>query len=341
MIELQFMRPSALIGLAAVVILSACSTTPASLSKPTKYPIYEMSSAVVRPVFPTGDQNLAWLDDERVLFEGLDRQLRDPVETNQGVHVAMRGLYIWNIRTNEVTRYTREPLRSFLCFADGYVTYSIYRGGQVVWLEGTFGKEQAANVPFSERRLNPFTCKSYERSSIPRPIKGGGIDPLREDHGWIEHAANTSWLRTVDGKFIQLRPSDQDISLVQPQKYSASAQKYVFWRASQNITWLVDPNGTLQREPPPSGTPSEGRLEPAGQGKTLLRSTRLNVRADWDPGQAGLYVYTADSKAPERLLVGLIGAMQVHRGGCKVAAIVDPWDRDGRVRQLKAVNICQ
>ena len=91
MTEQRFRRVSGLIGLAAVVILSACSTTPTSASKTTKYPIYEMSSPMVRPVFPTGDQNLAWLDDERVLFEGLDRELRDPVETNQGVRVAMRG----------------------------------------------------------------------------------------------------------------------------------------------------------------------------------------------------------------------------------------------------------
>src|SRR5687767_27932 len=109
MTEQRFRPVWGLIGLAAVVILSACST-PTSASKTTKYPIYEMSSRIVRPVFPTGDQNLAWLDDERVLFEGLDRELRDPVETNQGVRVAMRGLYIWNIRTKEVIRYTREAL---------------------------------------------------------------------------------------------------------------------------------------------------------------------------------------------------------------------------------------
>ena len=125
-----------------------------------------MSSAIVRPVFPTGDQNLAWLDDERVLFEGLDRELRDPVETNQGVRVAMRGLYIWNIRTNEVIRYTREALRSFLCFADGHVSYSVYRGGKVVRMEGPFGARAGSRAYLicSDRRLNPFTCKSYERS---------------------------------------------------------------------------------------------------------------------------------------------------------------------------------
>src|SRR5688500_14986006 len=142
MTEQPFMRLSDLIRLAAVVVLSACSATPASVSKPTKYPIYEMSSAMVRPVFPTGDQNLAWLDDERVLFEGLDRKLRDPVETNQGVHVAMRGLYIWNIRSGEVIRYTREPLRSFLCFADSHVSYLVYRDGRTVRLEGPFGSEK-------------------------------------------------------------------------------------------------------------------------------------------------------------------------------------------------------
>src|SRR5687767_3353309 len=119
MTEQPFMRLSDLIRLAAVVVLSACSATPASVSKPTKYPIYEMSSAMVRPVFPTGDQNLAWLDDERVLFEGLNRKLRDPVIKNDGVPIALRALYIWNVRTGEVTRHTQHALRSALCFADG------------------------------------------------------------------------------------------------------------------------------------------------------------------------------------------------------------------------------
>jgi hypothetical protein len=334
------MRLSGLIRLAAVVVLSACSATPASVSKPTKYPIYEMASAMARPVFPTGDHNLAWIDDERVLFEGLDRKLRDPVETNRGVQVAMRGLYVWNVRTKEVTRHTREALRSFLCFADGHVSYSVYRAGVVVRMEGPFGAEQPIDMYFSDRRLNPFTCKSYERSSLPKPIKGGGIQPLRAEHGWIEHAANTSWLRTVDEKFIQLKPVGQNISLVQPQKYSAVSQKYVFWRASQDITWLVDPSGLLNREAPPPGTPSEGRLEPAAGGVTLLRSTRINVRANWDPGQAGLYVYTPGTASAYRVVPGLVDAMQVHGRGCLVALIVDPWDREGREHQLKVVNIC-
>jgi len=340
MTDQRFMRPWGLIGIAAVVILSACTTTPTSASKPTKYPIYEMSSSIVRPVFPTGDQNLAWLDDERVLFEGLDRELRDPVETNQGVRVAMRGLYIWNIRTNEVIRYTREALRSFLCFADGHVSYSVYRDGKVVRMEGPFGREQEV-VPTSavSLSLNPFTCRSYDRAALPKPKIGGGIEPLRPEHGWIEHTGNSTWFRGVDGKVTQIVDAGRPIGTVRPQKYSSYAQQYIFWRPPQ--TWLVASGGALLQQPRPAGTPSEGRLEPAHQGKTLLRSPRLNVRADWDPGEAGLYVYGANGGSPERVLTGLIRAMQVHSRGCLVAAIVDPWDREGREHQVKAANVCE
>src|SRR5688572_20626748 len=305
MTDQRFMRPSGLIGLAAFLILSACSTTPTSANKPTRYPIYEMSSPIVRPVFPTGDQNLAWLDDERVLFEGLDRELRDPVETNQGERVAMRGLYIWNIRTNEVIRYTREALRSFLCFADGHVSYSVYRDGDVVRLEGAFGQEQAVKAAFSERRLNPFTCRSYERSSLPEPLKGGGIEPLRAEHGWLEHAANSSWLRTPDERFVQLRHAGKTVGLVMPQKFSAFSKKYVFWRGSPDMTWLLEPDGTLHREPQSADMPNGGRVEPAAGGARLFRAVGLNVRASWDPGASGLYLQLPDGGAPHRLVTGL------------------------------------
>jgi hypothetical protein len=342
MTERPSIRLSGLIRLAAVVVLSSCSATPSPLSKPPKYPTYEMVSAMVRPVFPTGDQNLAWIDDERVLFEGLDRKLRDPVETNQGVHVAMRALYIWNIRTNEVIRYTREPLRSFVCFADGYVSYSVYRNGRTAQIEGPFGHEQEIEVPPStELRRNPFTCKSYERSTLPKLTVGGGIEPLRPEHGWIEHTGNSTWFRSVDGSLRQFSYDGRPIGPVMPQKYSSYSQKYVYWRPSQNVTWLIEATGTLHRQPPPAGSPNEGRLEPAAQNRTLLRSRRINVRAEWDPGDSGLYLYAMDGKPAERVIVGLIGAMQVHSSGCLVAAIVDPWDREGREHRLKAVNICQ
>jgi len=338
----RFMRLSGLIGLGAVVILGACSTTSGSPSKPMKYALYEMSSPVARPVLPIGDQNLAWIDDERVLFEGLDRKLRDPVVKNDGVPIAMRALYIWNVRTGEVTRHTQDALRSALCFADGFVSYSIHRSGKTIRMEGPFGQEQAVET-YSEgqRGINRFTCKSYDRSTLPKPIVGGGIEPLRPEHGWIEHTGNSSWFRSKDGGLTQLSYEGRSIGPAMPQKYSSYSQKYLLWRPSQNVTWLIEPSGTLQSQSRPAQGLNEGRLEPARQDRILLRSTRINVRANWDPGEAGLYVYTPDGRPAERLITGLIDAMQVHPHGCLVATIVDPWDRLGREHRLMAVNTCQ
>lgn len=344
----QFSKLASVAGLSATVALSGCSATPPPLaSNSTKYPIYEMRSATVRPIYPVGDHNIAWIDDGRVLFEGLDRNLTDPVERNRGVPVAMRSLYVWNVRTNEVTRHTREALRSWLCFADGYVAYAVYRNGKTVWLEGPLGEEKevepltaARDGQFKGRGLNPFTCRSYDRATLPKPKIGGGIEPLRPEHGWLEYAGNSTWLRTVDGKLVQISYEGRPLRISAPQKYSAYLGKYVYWRASQDATWLIEPTGTLEPLSPSSGASNEGRLEPAGKGKTLRRLVRLNVRSNWDPGESGLYVYGPDGN-PERVISGLIDAMQVHSNGCSVAAIVDPWDREGRQHQLRAVNICQ
>ena len=102
---------------------------------------------------------------------------------------------------------------------------------------------------------------------------------------------------------MQLSYDGKPIGPVVPQKYSLYSQKYIFWRPSQNVTWLIEPNGTLQRVPQPAGMPNESRLEPAAQGKTLLRSDGLNVRANWDPGDSGLYS-VRNGTASRRALIG-------------------------------------
>ena len=339
----QFSKLVSFAALSVTAALGGCSATPPSASNSTKYPTYEMRSATVRPIHPVGDHNIAWIDDGRVLFEGLDRSLIDPVERNRGVPVAMRSLYVWNIRTNEVTRHTREALRSWLCFADGYVAYSVYRNGKTVWLEGPLGKEQevepitdARDGQFKGRGLNPFTCRSYDRAALPKLQIGGGIEPLRPEHGWIEHTGSTTWIRAPDGKLTQLTYGGRSIGTVRPQKYSSHAKKYIFWR---HATWLIEPDGTVRDLPSPDAK-DIGRLEPAAQGKTLWRLNRINARASWDPGASGLYVYASDSE-PERVITGFIDAMHVHAVGCLVAVIVDPWDKEERIHQLKAVNVCQ
>src|SRR5688500_7477504 len=224
--RLARMPPLLGLGLVAAFIVGACSTP--IVAKSEKYRLYEMSSLVATPIHTLLDHNLAWIDDERVLFEGLDRKLRDPVIKNDGVPVAMRALYIWNVRTGEVTRHTQHALRSALCFADGFVGYSIHRSGKTIRMEGPFGQEQEVQTyPEGQRGINRFTCKSYDRSTLPKPIVGGGIEPLRPEHGWIEHTGISSWFRSKDGELTQLSYKGRSIGPAMPQKYSSYSQKYL------------------------------------------------------------------------------------------------------------------
>ena len=319
--------------------LSACAQNPLLGASP--YQVFEMRSDFVQPGFPIRDEHIAWIDNERVLFEAWDKVLKDTEPSIRPRTGAWRGLYIWNIRTGQVTRYTSEPLRDFLCFAEGYINYVVSRGGKHVRLEGPFGHETPLDpLPNEAHRLvNRFTCRSYDHSSLPKPIVGGGIEPLRPEHGWLEQTGSATWFRSPEGLLTLLKHEERALGPVRPQKYSMVSGKYVFWRPSDNKTWLITGAGATELQPLPNGPIQRGRLEPAASGALLLRSTQLDVRKTWDPGAAGLYKYQASS-VPNRLVTGLVHAMRVHGRGCLIAVIVDPWDRKERKHQLKAVNAC-
>lgn len=332
----------ALISGLALAGLAACAQP--SLSETQKYRVSEMRSDIVRPVRPTGDHNLAWLDDHRVLFEGWDRVLKDTLPSKGPSVGAWHGLYIWNVRTGEVSRYATEPLRAEMCFADGYINYVIGRGIQQIRMEGPMGLEKPLPSIGNEARdrpVNRFTCRSYQRSDLPKPIVGGGIEPLRPEDGWLEHTGTTTWFRSSVGELKLLVSDGQPIGTVRPQKYSSAATKYVFWHPSQDRTWLINGRGDAELQPGPIGKLLKGRLEPAASGALLLISSQINVRSNWDVGAAGLYIFGAsEQQPPKRLIAGLIDAMRVHASGCLIAAIVDPWNGPAREHQLKVADNC-
>lgn len=318
----------------AVILLTACAM-PASDAN--RFPLYEMPTGGVRPVRPFSDQNLAWIDEERVLFEGVGELGAVPSGEQRG-----RALYIWNIRSGQVNRYSKDLLHGVLCLVDGFVGYSVYRDGVPIRLEGPFGREEQIQVPMSTKRgwtVNPFTCKAYEPNSLPKPTEHGGIEPLRPEHGWLEYRRASTWLRTRDDQLVQLVDAGRPMGIVNGLKYSSFSGKYVFWHPSWNQTWLVSPTGQVERITPAVEMPNDGRLEPVGQGATVLRLTRINMKAEWDAGASGLYLYTA-AEPPRRVMKGVVDAMQVHRNGCLVAAILDPW-RSTRIHELKVVDLCK
>ncbi len=328
----------------AILWNGAAACTPHSLSSEApENRILEMRSDIVRIAFPIRDRSIAWIDDEQVLFEGWDKVLKDSeASTEERVPGPRRGLYIWNIRTTEVTRYTKEPLRAPLCLADGYISYAVARGGESVRLEGEFGSERSVKPSALETRrsqVNRFTCRSYDFASLPRPMVGGGIEPLRPEHGWLEQTGSATWFRSPSDTLTLLTHEGRPIGPVRPQKYSPVSGKYVFWRPSDNKTWLINGLGGTELQPLPSDPLQRGSLEPSSGG-LLLRSTQINARANWDPGASGLYIYQDPAKA-RRLVSGLVHGMQVHPAGCLIAVIVDPWNSRTREFQLKALNGCQ
>jgi hypothetical protein len=229
-----------------------------------------------------------------------------------------------------------------MCFAERHINYVVSRAGRRVRLEGPFGQEKALTPLANDSRdhqLNPFTCRSYDRSELPKPVVGGGIEPLRPEHGWLEYTGSVTWFRSSKNDFALLAYDGRPLGTVTPQKYSLAAQKYVYWNPFDSKNYLITGNGSTEFEPLPEGPVKRGRIEPASAGARFLRSTQLNPRKKWDAGEAGLYFYRG-STLPKRLLTGLVEGMQVSENGCSAVLIVDPWDKERRELKLMAVNTC-
>jgi hypothetical protein len=133
-----------------------------------------------------------WLDNDRLITSGFERGLTEP--RADGVQVPKRGLYIWDLKTDRVTRYA--DAAGHPCYHAGYITYPIRNDGPLingiprfhVVKEGPFGSERERTIDRSEHRelppLNPFSCREYDRARLR--MNGYQGKPLLEEHGILD-----------------------------------------------------------------------------------------------------------------------------------------------------------
>src|SRR5687768_2042409 len=105
-----------------------------SPSKKSEFPILESGYWTCEA--PKGGSCVYWLDNHRVIFNGA--KPGDMETLPDGRRVSRHAIYIWDLRTNSVTKYA-DAARSVLCHADGYIRYTRKDGLYNVVLAGALG----------------------------------------------------------------------------------------------------------------------------------------------------------------------------------------------------------
>jgi hypothetical protein len=334
--------PRFLVAAIHLGLLGACATAQESNNSSSR--IYEMRSSSVRLAFSASnsDEYLAWLDEHRILFEGHE-EVR-PGGDEKGGSKTSRALFVWDLRSGAVARHTRLPLRSSMCFADGFISYRALRDDFVVRMEGAFGHEKevtSAPIRRDEEGFNRFTCKLYQRASLPPAKFGGAMYPLRLASGVLEAIPGGAWVYDDTGSARYLNISTLGPLSIYPHKYSRYAGKYLFYHSYGQIseTWAFSTDGSLDLLAYPPGPWGRGQAEPV-RGGLLFRSQRVSGQASWDPGYAGLYIHSPDA-GTTKLISGVPYAVNVAPDGCMLAAFIDPWNRPNRKHRLIAIDLCR
>jgi hypothetical protein len=349
---------------------------------PSGYRVAEMREAPTIDFLPWvgWEVSVRWVDNERVLFGAYDKELRQQVERDgKQVSVGLPTLHVWNTRTGEVTRYWHGESLPF-CVAGDFVSYSVRRDGQLAFRRGKFGEDEEFKP---ERKYKPdgtllvhhfnrFTCKAHWFPDLLGPNKGY-VTPLRDEDGTFED--NTMrirglepprrWLHKPDGTALDLPLHDRFIAGPWYSHYlgvySLKRRDSVISRGMVNKAYLLFPDtGQVNALEIPGSQAWHSLLNlmPVTAG-LVGKSSAINVRVEWDPGDAGLYLFSGpavqtfltrtapqpqDGKAgslhAERLSRGSVRDLDVSRNGCKVVMLIDPWDRENRKSYLRMVDFC-
>ena len=318
----SLLRFSAVLGAAFAVLIAACSASGQYLPvNPSGYRV--IPAPKVQTAFIPSSRAFQWVDNDRLLFLANDNELSlTKWDGNRTiVSKAVPTIHLWDFRAATIRRYQSEPMAHRLCAADGWVSYGLERNGDVVIFEGPFGQERPrAPTPWRKAkdgspispRTNPFTCREYWFSDLPRPNKGRAFplkdpDGVLEDRGWNPTANQpddaalvppfSRWLHSTNGSIELSFPQER----ISSPSFSSFLDAYVFNRPDRRIdfgktnrvyvlfreSWQVASIEIL-------GSLHWTQLHHVGvtQAGFIAESTATSrPRVEYDPGPSGLYLF--------------------------------------------------
>lgn len=289
------------------------------------YRVTELSGSV-SPRAPGGLPSIHWMDNERVIFMGVDPQITE-LREGDGLRVPKPALYIWNHRTNALTRYADLSDASSFCYADGYIRYNFRRDGKSVLRKGFIGKEEELvfEGPFPSEpniAVNALTCKEYDRRELPS-FGVGTAYPLKEGHGYLgakgkDAAGNPVLMYFASGRHMGIPiPVRKSWSPT----YSEYFKSYVFQSMdSQTKLWTLKLDGSVQEVDVPSGLWTSGTVKYGltREGVFMMSHSAATEtrRVFRDENRGGFLV---NGGKVERIATGYISGFAVSPDGCKVA----------------------
>ena len=153
---------------------------------------YEIDHKVVR-------SSLFWIDNERLLFEGIKTSDMEVAVAKREQHRVERltRLYLWEKKSTSVRMYAEG---SALCVANGIAHYTETArsaNGQKIVREGPLGSEREVEVDITtkKKRSDPIfgqlACKSFQREDlVPPPERYRNIVVLRDGYRYLDLGPN-------------------------------------------------------------------------------------------------------------------------------------------------------
>lgn len=299
-------------------------------------------------------QDVYWLDNDRVLFIGTSPAAFIPPNPAALPNPSF-DLYVWNLNAKSVKRHREGSPYSSLCVSKGHVRFEFDERGSRFVFEGPFGSERLSPLDpqvaeerrRNERAVNPYTCREYKWSELPR--KGSRVIPLLEDE-YLSQDREPRIGEVIHWRFWpRKRPSvilDMGPEPIGVDRYSEYLDAYVLNEAPFNYVfsdsvvrraWLMDRNGGYRDFTPPTGPWMRGStyVAPTRRGLFLISHA---VRAGGN-GDAGGYLL--DGGKLKRVIEGLPTSFAVSPDGCRVALPISQVSRDKpNLPFVKIVDLC-